>query len=405
MKKVIIALVLILGIGLAFANQTGIHPALSILGVTALASLASPMQGVITMGPSTDVAAIAKWAGLNSKKMLAQMLNDLDIFKDMAVDRMVSRHGKLLPKFTAQGGLRPLNYNVETRAGTQRNWSGRKLFVYDAMKIFDIVPDELLESFMSDMMVPGAIQIPFAQWVWQKEMAKLAAEINDNSYLADYGGDAAAWDAGAEYTYDAAVPQYKTFGDDEDIYKLLADTTAGQSPTTHPAKWSKVNESVTCTGIGTLIADEITAANITPITTGAISASNALDKLEVMYNDMTAAHRKVGGIVRVGPDVFRHYINHERDVFGATATSQTGDGRKYLYGTGNKWEVRECNWMGASGRVIMTQFDNLIGGTNLVEMPGVTKTIETLHGTKSVSKFLIGFEIADLENLYVNDQA
>jgi hypothetical protein len=61
--------------------------------------------------------------------------------------------------------------------------------------------------------------------------------------------------------------------------------------------------------------------------------------------------------------------------------------------------------MGSSQRIIMTQFDNLIVGTNLAGSPGITKTVDTLHGYKSVAKFLIGSQISDLENLYVNDQA
>jgi len=83
----------------------------------------------------------------------------------------------------------------------------------------------------------------------------------------------------------------------------------------------------------------------------------------------------------------------------------SGDGKMYVWGSGKKWEVRECSWMGSSQRIIMTQFDNMIVGTNIAATPGITKTVETLHGYKSVAKFLIGSEIADLENLYVNDQA
>jgi hypothetical protein len=61
--------------------------------------------------------------------------------------------------------------------------------------------------------------------------------------------------------------------------------------------------------------------------------------------------------------------------------------------------------MGSSQRIIMTQFENMTVGTNLQANPGITKSVETLHGTDSVSKFLLGFEIADLENFYCNDQA
>lgn len=406
--KLTIGLLLLGIISSIVSNATGLNLYFSTALVGGIAYFTKPVYtGLYTMDPgSTNVSAIAKWAGMYSKQFLAQMLNSLDLLKDMSVDRMVSRHGKLMPKFTAQGGLRPLDTSVNSRGGVEREWSGRKLFVYDAMKIFSIVPDDLIESFQSDMLAPGATQIPFAQWVWQHEMNKLAAEINESSYLAEYAGNAPLFNAATVYTFAAATPVYVKFGPLRDIYKLLSTTTAGQSPDTHPAKWQKINASAIANGIGTILAKEISASAIAPVATGAITNANALTKFEQMYNAMTVPHKNKGGVVRVSPDVYRKYIEHERSIYGNTVASpEFGDGKKYIYGTGKKWEIRECTWMNASQRIIMTQFDNLAFGTNLVGIPGITKTVETLHGYDSVAKFLIGFEIADLENLYVNDQA
>jgi hypothetical protein len=410
MKRIVslvFALLTIMLISTAFASVTGGNVLAIGAGLTVLAAFIPQMPGVAYSTPTTEIAAIAKWAGLYSKQFLGQMLNGLDIYKDLAVDRMVSRHGKLLPKFTAQGGLRPLNTNIESNGGTERTWSGRKLFVYDAMKVFTIIPDDLITSFQSDMLAPGATQIPFAQWVWMKEMEKLASEINDNFYFADYAGDATAWDSGEDYTYSASAPQYFTFGSLEDIYKLVATTTAGQSPSTHPAKWLKVNSLAIATGPGTIIADEIAATNLSVVSaaSGSVSSSNILDKIEAMYNSMTVAHRNKGGLVRLSPDLYRKYLIHTKSAYPMELGKDSGDGKMYVWGSGKKWEVRECTWMGSSQRIIMTQFDNMIVGTNIAQTPGITKTVETLHGYKSVAKFLIGSEIADLENLYVNDQA
>ena len=376
-------------------------------GVLSLSQFLPQVTNMNIMGTTyTEVDAIAKWAGLYSKKMFSQMLNQLDIFKDLNVDRLVSRHGKLLPKFMAQGGLRPLNTNITSNGPNQRKWSGRKLFVWDAMKIFNVKPDDLISSFQSDMLAPGAIQVPFAQWFWEKEMEKLASEVNDNFYLAESTEGALPFDNGAAYTFSATAPQYVTFGELEDIYKLKATTTAGQTPLTHAAKWEKFNQKGICNGPGTIIAREITASKITPIVTGAITSSNALDKVELMYNSMTVPHRNKGGIVFMSPDVYRKYLDHERTKYGNTVASPDfGDGKKYVYGTGKKWELKECSWMGSSQRIIMTQFENMTVGTNLQANPGITKSVENLHGTDSVSKFLLGFEISDLENFYCNDQA
>jgi hypothetical protein len=405
MKGLLIIGMMVLAIGNAAGSM--LFGVAGTAGVLCLTQFLPKVTNVNIMGTTyTEVDAIAKWAGLYSKKMFSQMLNQLDIFKDLNVDRLVSRHGKLLPKFMAQGGLRPLNTNITSNGPNQRKWSGRKLFVWDAMKIFNVKPDDLISSFQSDMLAPGAIQVPFAQWFWEKEMEKLASEVNDNFYFAESTEGALPFDNGAAYTYSATVPQYVTFGELEDIYKLKATTTAGQTPLSHSAKWEKFNQKGICNGPGTIIAREITASKITPIVTGAITSSNALDKIELMYSSMTVPHRNKGGIVFMSPDVYRKYLDHERTKYVNTVASPDfGDGKKYVYGTGKKWELKECSWMGSSQRIIMTQFENMTVGTNLQANPGITKSVETLHGTDSVSKFLLGFEIADLENFYCNDQA
>jgi hypothetical protein len=124
-----------------------------------------------------------------------------------------------------------------------------------------------------------------------------------------------------------------------------------------------------------------------------------------MYNAMTVAHRNKGGIFRVSYDVYYKYCLQEASKFSFAANPDSADGVKYVWGSAKKWEIRPCTWMGTSQRIIATQFENIQVGTNLAETPGISNMVPTLHGYKAVSKFLIGSEIADLESLYVNDQA
>lgn len=353
---------------------------------------------------ATEFDAIARWAGKNDKRMINQLLNGLDFLNDVRVIRNVDSHGMLLPKMIAEKGIRQLNLNVEEPNGKNRTFGGRKIFVYPAMKIIKVVAEEARKTFMSEMLDPKAKQIPFAQWIWEREFEKIGSEINDSIYLGERG-EPEAFDSGAAY----AVGDLVTFGDYEDVYKANAITVAGESPTTDPAKWDLVNDAVISTGWGTIIADEITAGTIAGanlVTTGAIDNTNALDSIETMLKDMTVAHRKKGGIFRLAPDTFRAYLEHERDVYPSAANPSFGDGEKFVYGSGKKWVIREASWMGASGRVIATQKDNLAFGTFLEsDANKIAKTVETLHGYKSIVKWLQGCEIADLETLYVNDQA
>lgn len=357
--------------------------------------------------PITDVDAIAKWAGKYSKTLMGQMLNGLDVFKDLTVDRNVSLFGKVLGKFKANGGLRPLDTGVTDNGNSQRSLGGRKLMVYDAMKIFNIIVDDLRPSFLSDMMEPGAKEIPMAQWFWTKEFEKLGSEINDNFASAEYAGDAQAWASGTAYTFSASVPTYRKFGANNDIYRLVSTTLAGESPTTHPAKWLKVNERVTHDGPLTIIKKEITAgAHTNVVATGSITDSNALTKIEQIYNFMAVPHRNAGGVVWVSPIDYACVLNHYRSMYPTHVNNNNGDDTIYVFQGGKKWPIRMATWLGTSRRVIFdVQNSNLIAGTNLATLPGVTKTVETLHGYDAVSKFLIGFQIADLEVLYTNDQA
>lgn len=379
--------------------------AFALVGLSAFGDPAGLSLAMAT--PATNVDAIAKWAGQYDRAMLSQMLNGLDVFKDLTVDRNVSRHGKLLPKFVAEAGMRPLDLNVEENGRRERSFGGRKLYVYDCMKLFKIVPEELIESFLADMVAPGAPNIPFAQYVWSKEMEMLASEINDNFYNSEYHADASDFSAAATYS----VGDYVKFTDDN-YYRCVTNTSAGESPLSAAAKWTQVNGTVCFDGPAKIIADEITATNITPIATGAINNTNALDKLEQMYQAMTEAHRKKGGVFFVSYDVFWDYVKHEQSVFGATNTPESGDGRKFIYGSQKKWEVRPATWLTGSSRVIVDvnvsgAKRNLTVGTSIVgeRAPRIGKIVPTVHGYKTSAKWLLGFQIGDLECLYVNDQS
>jgi hypothetical protein len=389
-----------------FLQSSGfvLNPLHVFAGTLTLSFIAPVSQSgyLFTTVPATEITAIAKWAGKYSTQFLSQMLNGLDVFNDLYAYRNVSRHGVLLPKYTASSGLRPLDPYLEDQGVKERSWSGRKLMVYDCMKLFKFVIDELIGSFQNDVLASGAKEIPFAQWVWSKEMEKLAAEVNDAFYLSTYKADAAAYNASQVADY--AVGAYVLFNDD--YYKCVTAATTGQSPTTHAAKWSKVNHLVCFDGIGTIIAAEITASNLSPITTGAISASNAIEEVDLIINSMTPAHRAKGGIIHVSPVVYMYYLQNLKTAYPHWITPEAGDGTQYVYGSGKKWMLKAATWMGTSQRIIANvEGKNLYVGTNLTAIPAITNMVPTLHGYKAVSKFLMGSQIGDLECLYVNEQA
>lgn len=349
-----------------------------------------------------DVVAIKNYAGKYDSNLIGQMLNGLDIANDVKVIRNI-KTALNLTKLTIANGFRPLNTSVEEGTKPGRKYTGRKLEPKGGMKIFEVIPEELRETWMGEMLDPNAKDVPFAQWVWEREFEKLGDEINENIYLSTFQADADAFDAADTY----AVGDYVNFN--ETIYKCITITTAGQSPTSHPAKWTNVNGLVVCDGPGTLIAKAITDGDLAPVVTGAITSVNAVAKLRLVYAEAPVALRKKAMVMWVSYDVFDKYKDDYVTRYGEGNSIASGvmDTEKlFLFGSSRRCEIRPCTWMGDSQRIILTIADNFLMGTNqLSDMNSIGKTVDTLHGFKAICKFLIGFQFADLEVLFVNDQA
>lgn len=355
--------------------------------------------------PSQNVTAIEGYAGTYSKELIGALLNSLDIANDIHVMRNVKAPVNLT-KLAVTAGIRPLNTNVDTVDAAGRVWSKRIISVKGGMKIFEVIPEELRTTWMSEMLDPNATEVPFAQWVWEQEFAKVAEEINESVYLADYQADAAAYNAALAY----AVGDFINF--EQNIYKALAITVAGESPTTAAAKWSQVNAASITTGLGTIIADEITGGGIIAshiIATNVISSTNAVAELRKVYLGAPVKMRNKKAIMFISFDVYENYKTDYDTRYGkGNGFYDNTEDRPviYLKGTSNKVELRPCTWMGASGRVIYTLDKNLCMATDQEgAVNSIGKMIPTLHGFKAIMKYLMGFQIQDLEVLYVNDKA
>lgn len=394
---------LLLFIGTASVSYaTGIHPAAIAGAISVLAFVPLP-GGALLSTPATNVLAIAKFGGQYAKKLITEVINNLDVVKDLKTDRVIDLNGKLLPKITITPGAQPLNPYVEDNPSAGRTLGGRMLYVRDCMKIIHMIPDEFRSSFMSAMLEPGAKQIPMAEWIWKAEMEKLGQEINDNFYNQIYKADAPDFNPASTYT---ANTSFVKFGALQRIYKCISNTSAGESPLTHPAKWEDITHLAQYDGLGTIIAAEIAANNISPVLTGAITSSNAYTKVHDVYNAMTTAHKNAGGKIRISYDVFQKFLEHEKTLYPNALDQNMGDGKKYIYASGRKWEIAPATWMGNSQRIIVDmKGENIQLGTNLAAIPGLSKTVDMLHGFKSVAKWTFGCQIADLSVFYCNNQA
>lgn len=352
----------------------------------------------------TDISAIQGYIEKYDKTLINQMLNGLDIARDLPVRRNV-REPLQLNKMSVDDGARPLNTDIELAKGG-RVWTKRTLTPKTAMKIIKMIPEELRETFQSEMLDINATEVPFAAWVWTQEFAKLAQEINDNFYYAEYQGNAPAFDAAATYVANAHV----LFN--EVIYKNVSGltTTAGQSPVTHPAKWTDVDNLVILDGPDRLIRTALASEGLVAATTGTFSATDGYDYIHEMWGAVTEAHKNKGMVAMCSFDAAQDIATQQNLLFGSgkgIANADVEEGIPFkVRNTGGRLTIKPVTWMKSSRRIIMSHDGNLILGMNQVsDTSKVGKLVPTLHGFRAIVKWMIGTQFRDLENLYVNDQA
>jgi hypothetical protein len=394
-------------IGTAAQAQLGLN-AYAVAGTIIAAGAALPYvvkdlpKGLSFMAV-TDVSALQGWITKYDTTKINQALNGMDIAKDLTVIRNL-REPMALPKMTVDKGVRRLSLDIETEKGG-RTWTERILTPERAMKIIKIIPEEVRNSFMSSILEINAKDIPFAQWVWEQEFAKIASEINDNFYYATKPS-VVAFASGSTYANNAHV----LFN--EVVYRNRSGstTTAGESPLTHPAKWLDVDNQVILAGPDAVIKAEIAASTLAPVATGTFSETTAYAYFKDMWTDVPEAVKNKGLIAYVGHGVAEDLAENVNSLFGSgkgIGGVDIEEGNSfYLKNTNRRLLVKPCTWMGASRRIIMAPSNNLVLGLDQVsDASKVGKMVDTLHGYKAIVKFILGFQFRNLEELFVNDQA
>lgn len=353
--------------------------------------------------PNQNTTALQNYAGTFSKELIGRTLNGLDIVGHCKV--LYNLTAPLnLTKLLVNGGIRPLDTAVNKADKPGRVWSKRTLTPRTGMKIFQVIPAELMGTWQSEMLDPNAKDVPFAQWVWEQEFSKLAQELNDNIAYAEFHGDAADFDAATVYQ----VGDVFVYGANRDIYKTVTLTTAGQTPDSNAAKFTKINQLAICDGPLTIIKNELAATNITAVATNAFSSTNAVAELRKIWKAAPVAIRNKSTKMFISYDVWEFYKDDYDTRYGKgnSIASYIEDQKKiFLKGTSGTCELIPCTWMGSSSRVFMTLPENFLMGTNVLsDISGIGKVVENLHGFDAICKFIISFQFADLEVLYVNDK-
>lgn len=355
------------------------------------------------MSKSPDISALSAYAGTNEKKLFSTLVNAMDFANDITVYKNVKTKVRMT-KLRAGNGARPYSDTFEP-TGNDLVYTNRYLEVQAGKRDLQVFPSKYRETFMSEMLTPGndVKEIPFAQYVMEQIMKENAAEINDE--MVYFGFDkttAVVFDAGATYT---ANTDYVTFsnGTTTDYYLCVSNTTAGQTPLTHAAKWQNVNARAIAVGFKKRIADAVTASEVSVETTGSIGASTALAQFRAVYRKLSAPYRKAGVNIYCSLDNADLLQDDIEDKIGKYTEKESG--LLYLPGTNQKCKIIPATWMGTSGRLIATPKENLLFGTDLLSDLNKIRTDEHLRHLDLGMDFLAGTQIRDFGAMVVNDQA
>lgn len=361
--------------------------------------------------PTSDIVDIQGYIRKADKKLMYDMLNGLDFMKDLAAGvRRNVRETIDLNKLKVDDGVRPHNSDIEDAKG-KRRWSRRQLTPRYGMKIFKVDIQDARETFMSAMLAPNATREPFAAWQWAREFEKVAEELNNNFYLSKYHNDPADYDAGTAYTSGDLI--YFDAGDKrgEIVYEAVSNTVAGESPVSAAAKWSDVDNKVLFDGPGTIIANEILATNLSAFAGGSFDELTAYDAFKDQFDNIPESEKGMGITAFASVNAVEDLQANVNSLFGSgkgiggvDIDVKAGDSFT-LRNTAGRLKVKPCTWMGTSRRIIMTPESNFVTGIDqLSDKTKVGKVIETLHGYRAIMNFMLTFNFADLDVLYVNNQ-
>lgn len=252
-----------------------------------------------------------------------------------------------LPMLTATGSPRP--YRAQDDTTTPVALADRVLTVYQSKWDFDVDPEKWRNTYLARF---KAGDQAFADFIINAVSEKYLAEINDNT-----------------------------------VYLGIRDA-AGTSAVDLADGW------------GTIIAAEIVATHITPVTTGVITSSNALAKVSLIATSVPAWMRTAGFRVYCSYAMFDLYATNYAATFGfqfqpdATDRYRINNTKGYLF---------PVSWMGTSQRLIATVDNNLAMGTDGDSVQVAASMRRNIIEVREMMP--IGFQITDLDALVVNEQA
>jgi hypothetical protein len=356
---------------------------------------------------TVDLSLLAAYPGEYRDALIAQLYTALQLEKEGITVIPGVKNKMNLHKLLILDGLKPFTGTFKSKKDF--SYEPRVLEVNKAQRDSEVNPSEYIPTFMAAKRGSGEntknMTIPFAQFMWEQYIKKVGNELNSQSVF--HGAGAAAFVAfNAANAY--AVGDLVKYTQDGELryFEAVAITVAGESPDTAPAKWKWAGAKAVTKGYGKIITDEIAAAKVTPLATGAVDGTNAYGKQMLLFRSLPESV-KLGqsGPVLIYQSMtdFEYLMDDYEDK--VSKNFETIDGITYLAKTEKTCGIKPVSWLSGSRRLIATVAGNLTAGTDQLSDMNMIKTIEKHYAIEASLSFMIGFQINDLDVLRVSNQS
>jgi len=403
--KAVTGLVLITVLSLFIAGAIG-KPSVSValFSFFLIAGLVPRAQaGVLRADASPDISALAAYAGKYSNKLYRGFITSLDVFNDITAWWGL-KFKENLHRLTVHGQPRPYTGVFEANEGDIA-FSGQTIEAEKFQRDLLIEPSKYRTTYLGEMRGKGEgannMTIPFAQFTLETVAKRVGEDINNNTVW--YGiGKAGFTSFDAEDTY--AEGDYVSFANGKNVhyYRVLANTTAGQSPATHPDKYENVDALAICLGLGTQIRTLREDDKLGHVEVTGSMLSDTYSKIKKIYRGLPEKIRKSGRVVMYYSlsvheallDDFEGDISKYTDKDLKLTTLPTSDGNCIL---------KPVSWMSGSQQVVCTPKENLIAGTDLLSDFNDFRVIPQMYALQLGLTGTLGFGVQDPEAISTND--
>jgi hypothetical protein len=413
--KILLSISMALFFGIAVQGATGLN-AYAVAGTVLAFNAVLPyvvkdIQHYAFMATSVispDVSLISDYAGDHKGELFRKMVFGMEAARHLTIQPDIKDETPLI-NLKVTKGLRPYNNRVQSESQIQ--YAQRKLKTGLGKKELEVDPQSYRGTYLSKYMDPSAFsrKIPFEQFTNEAILEEFGTEINESVvYYGLHPDRFATFDAGAVYAVGALI-KFANSGI-FDYYRVVTLTEAGQSPTTHAAKFLKITDRAISDGFQIHLLEDIAASRLAQTVVGEIdnATRKAVASFLKVFRALPTPYRTKTNYAYCSFDTFDLLIDDMREIEQYTVTDSSTnmiqESAIYVPGTNRKLIAQACGWLGASERIIVTQRENMIFGCDLLSDANQIRTIDEMWTTQMGLLFNPGFNYALTEAVAINDR-